>query len=84
MRLLTLPFRYWWATTVIVLVFWWVFHGVAQTDMQGDWVWNKQTHPAVKAAIMRCGPNYQYRMLYDGTLQVNRGNGWERLRYDRK
>jgi len=42
----------------------------------------KQTPPKVKAAIIRCGPNYKYRTLYDGTLQVNRGRGWERLRYE--
>ena len=39
-----------------------------------------QTPPAIKAAVMRCGPNYQYRTLYNGTFQVNRGEGWERLR----
>lgn len=80
MRLLTLPLRLWWATTVVILVVWWVSCGVAHTDMEGEWIWDRPTPAAVKAAIMKCGPHYHYRTLHDGTLQVNRGKGWERLR----
>jgi len=36
----------------------------------------------VKQAMMKMGPNYHYRMLHDGTLQVNKGDGkWLRLNY---
>jgi len=36
----------------------------------------------VQRAMMRMGPNYNYRMLCDGTLQVNKGDGkWRRLNY---
>ena len=37
--------------------------------------------PEIKAAMLKAGPEYSYRLLYDGTLQVNRGDGWLRLRY---
>jgi len=73
--------RLWYVIITVTLIVTWLSHGTAQTTMQGEWLFDKQTHPVVKAAIMRCGPNYHYRMLYDGTLQVNRGRGWERLRY---
>ncbi|MCD6295934.1 MAG: hypothetical protein J7M30_02145 [Deltaproteobacteria bacterium] len=36
---------------------------------------------AIKAAMTKCGPNYQYRLMADDTLEVNRGGGWEKLRY---
>lgn len=36
---------------------------------------------AIEAAMQRCGPNYSYRLMMDDTLEVNRGEGWERLRY---
>ena len=36
----------------------------------------------VKKAMMKMGPDYQYRMLSNGTLQVNKGDGkWLRLKY---
>jgi len=73
--------RLWYAIAIVWLIVTWLSCGTAQTTMQGEWIFDKQTHPAVKAAIMRCGPNYHYRTLHDGTLQVNRGKGWERLRY---
>jgi len=39
----------------------------------------------VRKAMNNLGPNYHYRMLYDGTLQVNKGNGkWLRLKYERR
>ena len=37
--------------------------------------------PEVKAAMSGMGPMHSYRILYDETLQVNCGDGWERLRY---
>ena len=87
MRLLTLPFRYWWATTVIVLVFWWLSCGTAQTTMRGEWRFEERTSPPIKMAIMRMGPMYYYRTLWTGELQVNKYTSddlderWERLRY---
>ena len=38
----------------------------------------------VKRAMIKLGHNYHYRMLRDGTLQVDKGDGkWLRLRYER-
>lgn len=78
MRLLTLPIRLWYAIAVVWLIVTWLSHATLSSG--GMEHMRKQTRPEVKAAIMRCGPNYHYRTLYDGTLQVNRGRGWERLR----
>jgi len=36
---------------------------------------------AIKQAMQRCGPNYSYRILEGGALQINRDGSWERLRY---
>jgi len=36
---------------------------------------------AIKIAMLKSGPNYHYQILVDGTLQINKGKGWERLRY---
>ena len=39
----------------------------------------------IKRAMIKFGPNYHYRMLRNGTLQVNKGDGkWLRLRYERR
>ena len=42
----------------------------------------QQPPPAIKKAIHEMGPNYHYRILDDGTLQVNKGDGeWLKLKY---
>jgi len=39
----------------------------------------------IKDAMNNMGPNYHYRMLHDGTLQVNKGDGkWLYLKYERR
>ena len=39
----------------------------------------------VKAAMMKMGPGYQYRITDGETLRVNKGDGkWLRLNYKRK
>ncbi len=39
----------------------------------------------VRKAMNSLGPNYHYRMLHDGTLQVNKGDGkWLKLKYERR
>jgi len=36
---------------------------------------------AIQVAMRKSGPNYSYRMLVDGTLQIKKKKGWRRLRY---
>ena len=50
-----------------------------------------QTNPGkvvsaeVKAAMQEMGPSYDYRLLPNGTLQVDKGDGkWLNLKYERR
>jgi hypothetical protein len=39
----------------------------------------------IKSAMQKMGPLYSYRILPNGTLQVDKGNGeWLKLKYERK
>lgn len=79
--------RPWWAVLIVWLVVTWLSCGVANTDMHGEWLFDKPTSLAIKAAIRLMGPMYSYRTLWTGELQVNKYTGdddderWERLRY---
>ena len=70
------------AYSVIILIVMLSSIQAAQTDTSGPWVWDKPVSVEVKAAMLRCGPNYHFRTLFDGTFQVSKdeGNHWERLR----
>jgi len=86
MRLLTLPIRLWWVTLTVLIVFGWLSHSAVESvDMQAE-LERMTRERAVKAKIMEMGPMYYYRILHNGTLQVNKYTGddldkrWERLR----
>lgn len=78
--------RLWYAIVIVFTIVTWLSLGTAHTDMEGAWLYDKPVSQEIKAAMMKCGPNYHYRMLYDGTFQVNKHTGddldkrWERLR----
>ena len=42
--------------------------------------------PEIKAAMLKAGPEYSYRLLEGGMLQINRGDGdgWLRMRYKKE
>lgn len=45
---------------------------------------NKVASSEIKQAMQKMGPNYIYRLLPDGTLQVDKGDGkWLKLKYER-
>ena len=72
--------KLWYIHLLVLLIVTWLSIGTAHTDMEGEWLFDKPVSAAMKAKIREMGPGYFYRTLHDGTFQVNRGEGWERLR----
>jgi len=71
MRLLTLPFRYWWVTLVTILILTWPVH----LSTVAKWEWNSSwlgVHPEKKRLMLKLGPNYQFQTLYNNEFQICR------------
>lgn len=59
------------------------YHWVKSSD-QTQTNPNKVASSEIKQAMQKMGPSYNYRLLPDGILQVDRGDGkWLNLRYER-
>ena len=86
MRILTLPYRLWWVTLTIALIFNWLLHTGVNIGPRWEDNW-AETEPKIEAKIIEMGPSYFYHTLEDGTLEVNKtsgmdnATGWQRLRY---
>jgi len=50
-------------------------------EVQANPIVNKPVPVAVERAMQKMGPRYQYKLLPDGRLYVDQGQGWKRLRY---
>ncbi len=62
---------------LIILIVSWLSLAPIETSLISDY----PDRGAIEAAMRKCGPNHSYRLMMDDTLQVNRGNGWEGVRY---
>lgn len=67
------------ALFIICFIIWWNMEIYVTESVVAE-----VTPDNIKAAIFKMGPGYNYRVLPDGTLQVDKGDGkWLRLRYER-
>jgi len=75
--------KLWYAYTVIILIVMLSSIQVGNTVMSGEWIFEKPINPKILAKMLKTGPNYQYRIQYDGELQVSKdeGGSWMRLGY---
>ena len=75
MRLLTLPFRYWWVTLLVLIVTNWITHTGVNIGPKWEDNWGGPVSGNIKRTMLKLGPNYYYRTLHDGTFQINRYDG---------
>ena len=67
---------------VIIIVTWLLLSTISESGK--DDFWPGSTPQAIRELMWREGPNYHFRTLFNGTLQIDRGNGWTNVRKEKK
>ena len=68
---------------LVIIVTTWSLLSITSESGKDDF-WPGPTPQAIRILMLREGPNYHFRTLFNGTLQIDRGNGWTNVKKEKK